>query len=235
NGEQSSDNLVPVSGPADLAYVIYTSGTTGQPKGVMIEHGVFAYFIKAASMSISESPLSFLSLTQYTFDIFGLEYAPPLTTGGQLVLSDIDSAEHELMRYHKQINCIQLTPSMWQALLSTAPITFDVSHIQVLVGGERGSSELYVQLVKHFSHIQQVYGPTESCIWSTYSNYQLGRENIIGKPYPNEKLYILDKSHHLLPIGSSGELYIGGAGLARGYVNQDALTAECFIDNPFAT
>ena len=233
--ELSSDNLPSISNSANLAYVIYTSGTTGQPKGVMIDAGVFAHCIQVISNDLSKKPISTLSLTKYTFDIFGLEYAMPLITGGQLVLSSIESAHNDLAKHQHEINCIQQTPSMWQAFLSKKCATVDTSHIQAISGGESGWAAIYEQLIDIFSDVRQTYGPTEACIWSSRIRYRRGKERVIGKAYPNEKLYVLDNTLNLIPIGAPGELYIGGAGLARGYLNQPKLTAERFINNPFVT
>jgi amino acid adenylation domain-containing protein/non-ribosomal peptide synthase protein (TIGR01720 family) len=217
----------------DLAYVIYTSGTTGQPKGVMLAQGVFAAFIINNRQCLANEQVSVLSLTQFTFDIFGLEYATPLVTGGTLVLSHIDRAAADLKAYAPQINFIQQTPSMWQAMLANVTDTTGLDHIEVMVGGESGAPALFEQLSDTFHRVHQVYGPTETCIWSTHGLYQTGSEKIIGKPYQGESVYVLDKAGSPVPVGAPGELHIGGVGLAQGYLNRPQLTQERFIDNPF--
>ena len=226
-------NLTIATQASHLAYVIYTSGTTGNPKGVMIEQGTFAHYIEVVSTWLTNEPISILSLTKYTFDIFGLEFATPLLTGGCLFLSEIESAHADLEKHHVDINLIQQTPSMWQLFLSEVNPSLDLSHIKTIVGGESGSIEMFRQISQMFEHTYQVYGPTESCIWSSQTRFKAGKEKIIGKPFAGESLYVLSENLHPLPIGAPGELYIGGAGLARGYLNLPELTAERFIDNPF--
>ena len=232
-----TENLLPVSKAQDLAYVIYTSGTTGNPKGVMLSQNAFANFISGQKKyhQNSKEKLSILGCSQYVFDIFGLEFALPLICGGMTVLSNTERFQNDLQNHKKNIDIIQQTPSMWQVLLSDSNEFLDCSHIQILVGGESGSTEIYESLSGIFNTVSQVYGPTESCIWSSNAMYSKGKESHIGKPLPNEKVYILSEEKEPVAIGVPGELYIGGAGLARGYLNQPELTAERFIDNPFAT
>ncbi|MGR5066707.1 non-ribosomal peptide synthetase, partial [Photobacterium sp. DNB22_13_2] len=130
--------------PGQLAYILYTSGTTGQPKGVMIEHGVFVRFLEgmASRLSPADKPRTVLSLTQYTFDIFGLEYGLALMSGGCLILSDAERAHRDLQREHREIDLIQQTPSLWQRFLNEQAVTVDTRHIQVLAGGESGPQAL---------------------------------------------------------------------------------------------
>ncbi|NRD71669.1 amino acid adenylation domain-containing protein [Shewanella sp. VB17] len=219
----------------DLAYVIYTSGTTGKPKGVMVEHDVFTYFILSAHQWLSLESFSTLSLTQYTFDIFGLEYALPLVSGDRLILSEFAQLNESLDSHLQDISFIQQTPSMWSMICDEVGRRYNLSSIQVVVGGESCSAELFDKLSALFMEIHHVYGPTETCIWSTRSGYQDGNDKKIGRPLSSERIYVLDDKKKLLLIGGAGELYIGGAGLARGYLNQPELTAASFIDNPFAT
>ncbi|CCN81241.1 hypothetical protein VIBNIWn13_490002 [Vibrio nigripulchritudo Wn13] len=114
------------------------------------------------------------------------------------------------------------------------PESVDLSHITVIVGGESGSEALYQSLSLRFQKVIQVYGPTEACIWSTQSEYQQGKANLIGTPLNNESCYVLSTQGKLCPIGVPGELHIGGVGLARGYLNREALTQERFITSPIA-
>lgn len=221
-------------GSTDLAYVIYTSGTTGQPKGVMVEQHSFTNFLLNFPLYLPDNqPVQLLSLTAVTFDIFGLEYGLPLLRGGTLYLSDLQNAVADL-QHHPQINLIQQTPSVLRTLL--AMDAADLSSITCLVGGEALDSELLHQLQHHFAQVVNVYGPTETVIWSTchrcdqhqYHNNPL----LIGKALPHEHMYVLDPELKFLPAGVVGELYIGGAGLARGYLNRPELTAERFIIHP---
>ncbi|CCN80391.1 non-ribosomal peptide synthetase [Vibrio nigripulchritudo] len=231
---QPTDNLdLSISGN-DLAYVIYTSGTTGKPKGVMMPHSAYADFIHQYHQSLGAKPVSLVSLTQYTFDIFGLEYGLPLLSGGTVYLSDIHQAPDTLSSHALKTNVLQLTPSVWSVLQVALPESVDLSHITVIVGGESGSEALYQSLSQRFQKVIQVYGPTEACIWSTQSEYQSGKANLIGTPLNNESCYVLSTQGKLCPIGVPGELHISGVGLARGYLNREALTQERFITSPIA-
>ncbi|WP_018690923.1 non-ribosomal peptide synthetase [Algicola sagamiensis] len=217
-----------ISQPADLAYVIYTSGTTGKPKGVMIEQGVFASFIQNVRTQFSSEHLSTLSLTHYTFDIFGVEYAAPLTSGGRMILSSLDRVDADLSAHRENINMLQQTPSMWQAFFAaTQPC--DLKHIEVLVGGESGSPSMFAQLHRNFKQVYHGYGPTEACVWSAFARFSPGREKVIGKALPGEQVYVLNQDLKPVPTGVTGELYIGGIGLARGYLNREELTQERFV------
>ncbi|NQZ09207.1 MAG: amino acid adenylation domain-containing protein, partial [Algicola sp.] len=238
---QPVENPQSIVTPQSLAYVIYTSGTTGNPKGVMLEHGVYACFIAQACQYLTASldcdRVSTLSLTQYTFDIFGLEYGVTLATGGQLVLSQINTAFEDLSQHKSVLNFIQQTPSLWQMLFQD-PLFGDcdqeaLKKMQIMVGGESGNLDLFEQLDRVFGRVHQVYGPTETCIWSTRCVYASGKQNIIGTPFAGEQVLVLSDTLQLKPIGAPGQLYIGGVGLARGYLNRDELTRETFIDNPF--
>ncbi|CCO59682.1 putative ANTIBIOTIC SYNTHETASE fused with CoA-dependent acyltransferase [Vibrio nigripulchritudo] len=231
---QSTDNLDLAISGNDLAYVIYTSGTTGKPKGVMMPHSAYADFIHQYHQSLGAQPVSLVSLTQYTFDIFGLEYGLPLLSGGTVYLSDIHQAPDTLSSHALKTNVLQLTPSVWSVLQVALPESVDLSHITVIVGGESGSEALYQSLSLRFQKVIQVYGPTEACIWSTQSEYQQGKANLIGTPLNNESCYVLSTQGKLCPIGVPGELHIGGVGLARGYLNREALTQERFITSPIA-
>ena len=197
--------------PSDLAYVIYTSGTTGQPKGVMMPHLGYADFIHQYRRSLSSGAISSLSITNYTFDIFGLEYGVPLVSGGTLYLSDIHKASAELSDYGAHIDVVQLTPSVWELLLGSLSEALPLGHVTALVGGESGAPALFTQLAERFGRVVQVYGPTESCIWSVHSTYQPGQNvAVIGAPLPNEHCYVLSEKGLASPIGAPGELYIGG-------------------------
>jgi amino acid adenylation domain-containing protein len=232
-------NFTSAVSPSNLAYVMYTSGTTGNPKGVMIEHASFSRFITLFTnqkyiQPIVQESLCTLSLTQYIFDIFGLEYGLTLTCGGLLVISDLEHAENDYLSYPPTF--IQQTPSVWRQLLKTLPLE-SLGQVLCLVGGEAVPSELAQELMQHCKQVVNVYGPTETTIWSTSYLYEKTPKNqcIIGHPLYHEAMFVLNKKLQPVPLGSEGELYIGGVGLARGYWNREQLTNECFIDNPFTT
>ncbi|MDP3561615.1 MAG: amino acid adenylation domain-containing protein, partial [Legionellaceae bacterium] len=232
--QESKQNIKPLSGPDDLAYVIYTSGTTGKPKGVMIEHKSLSAFIHLFPQSELYSlgkPLCTLALTHYIFDIFGLEYGITLTQGGMLILSDLSRVNADFNQY--PVNFIQQTPSIWAHLLDILPIN-KLKDVICLVGGEKLVTSASLILTQVCSAVFTVYGPTETTIWSTiFSLHDALLCNVIGRPLSNEYAYVLDSNFNPIPLGVIGELYIGGAGLARGYLNQPELTKERFISNPF--
>jgi amino acid adenylation domain-containing protein/non-ribosomal peptide synthase protein (TIGR01720 family) len=227
-------NLTGYNNASHLAYVIYTSGTTGKPKGVMVEHKAFSQFIHNFDDYLVDEinlvPRDILSLTNYVFDIFGLEYALPLTTGGKITLSHVNDVSAEDILNSK---IIQQTPSTLLHLITMYPDV--LSSVTCLVGGEALLPSIAEKLVDKFHTVINVYGPAETVIWSSAFKVVNANKPNIGKPLPNEKMYILDVNGVVLPIGVVGELYIGGAGLSRGYLNRANLTTERFIPNSFAT
>jgi amino acid adenylation domain-containing protein len=232
----TTTNLEPVSKAIDLAYVIYTSGTTGVPKGVMVEHNSLCMFIRGFIDKLQMNKINLLSSTNYIFDIFSLECFLPIVTSGTLYLTDILNFEKNLEKFYPKINLLQQTPSVWQQVMDNINTQY-TDGVTALTGGETLSLDVKKRLHKCFKEIFNVYGPTETVIWSTIykssPNNQLS--SLIGKPLPNERVYILDSYLTPVPVGVLGELYIGGAGLARGYLNQPETTQERFISNPFAT
>ncbi|WKL50106.1 amino acid adenylation domain-containing protein [Flavobacterium pectinovorum] len=231
---QDSSNLPQHSGAKNLAYVIYTSGTTGRPKGVMIEHKAFVQFLfnfrDYVKDGFNRKQQNVLSLTNYVFDIFGLEYGLPLIGGNKVTLSSIYKIKEEEL---VNIDLVQQTPS---SLIYLVTHHFNkLKNIVCLVGGEALPSLIADKLLNAFDRLINVYGPAETVIWSSSYEVKKSEEPYIGKALPNEKAYVLDTNNQPVPVGVIGELHIGGAGLARGYLNRDDLTSERFIGNPFAT
>ncbi|UCH95483.1 MAG: amino acid adenylation domain-containing protein [Candidatus Aminicenantes bacterium] len=221
--------------PTHLAYVTYTSGTTGLPKGIMIEHRAIINFIKGITDIIDFSENDrILSLTTISFDIFGLEAILPLTRGSKVV---IGNREEQLNNraltnaLHKQnISIFQVTPSRLQILFSDDISPGTLKPLKyLLVGGEAFPGILLNKARDLITgRIYNLYGPTETTIWSTVKDVTGENPLNIGQPIANTRVYILDKHEELLPLGVAGELCIGGHGLARGYINKPELTAEKF-------
>ncbi|WP_264769588.1 amino acid adenylation domain-containing protein [Coxiella burnetii] len=231
-------NLPTYSAPNHLAYVIYTSGTTGNPKGVMLEqHSLVALitqYTHACPYPNLDNP-RVLSLTNYTFDISGLEFYLPLLNGGVTVLAQIDNLEASIINTHR-INVIQQTPSVWKQILEMIPPE-QLQGIICLMGGEVVDQATLQKMQANASEVINGYGSSETTIYRT--RYVYGKESgtpaVIGKPLPNEKVYVLDGKLNPVPIGVIGELYIRGEKLARGYLNRPKLTKERFIRNPFTS
>ena len=223
----------------NLAYVIYTSGSTGKPKGVQIPHRAVVNFLS----SMRERPgLAqhdiLLSVTTLSFDIAGLELFLPLIAGARVVLVSRDVAA-DGARLSEALACtgatvMQATPATWRLLLEAG--WQGDSRLKILCGGEAFPRELANQLAARSASLWNMYGPTETTIWSTTGQVFDGEGFVpIGDPIANTQIYILDDQLNPAPIGAPGELYIGGEGLAWGYLNRPDLTAEKFIPNPFAT
>ena len=223
----------------NLAYVIYTSGSTGKPKGVEVTHRSVVNFL--ASMQ-REPGLSkhdrLLAVTTLCFDIAGLEFYLPLTTGAcvvvapQTVLADGDSLA-QLIRESK-ITAMQATPVTWRLLLESG--WSGLPGFKILCGGEAIPRELANRLLATGAEVWNLYGPTETTIWSTAHRVDSRPGPVpIGKPIANTQIYVLDNQQRIVPSGVSGEIYIGGDGLAKGYLHRPELTAERFVQNPFGS
>ena len=231
------DNVVVSS--RNLAYVIYTSGSTGKPKGVMIEHRSVVSFLTRIDVQLGFEDLNIVAATtNVTFDISVLEIFGTLCLGKKMILISEDKLSDPEMFVQEiknnKVEVLQLTPSRLHQLtniLFKSPLL----HLQkLLVGGEAFPKEMYSFLKEHTNlETVNVYGPTETTIWSTFLNIKSTNKLSIGKPFEDEFIFILNEREIPQPIGVVGELYIGGAGLARGYLNLPELTMEKFIKNPF--
>ena len=229
---------IPTLNVNQLAYVIYTSGSSGKPKGVKIEYSSLMNFLFSMRDTMNwNSSLNFLSLTTFTFDISILEFFAPLILGGKLIMTTDDNAKDP--EYIKEIiqkekpNCIQATPSHWSMLLEEE-WRLD-TNIQLLSGGEALPEYLKERLLDRSNQVWNLYGPTETTIWSCIFKLKKNQKVLIGKPIANTQVYILNEEESLVPVGCIGELCIGGEGLSLGYLNRNILTEEKFIDNPFKT
>jgi amino acid adenylation domain-containing protein len=222
----------------NLAYVIYTSGSTGRPKGVQIPHRAVVNFLESMRQipGLTEDD-QLLSVTSLSFDIAGLELYLPLMVGATLILVDraLSSDISRLLDLLEQSGAtvMQATPATWRLLLDGG--WQGSEHLKVLCGGEAFSRQLANQLLQKSGSLWNMYGPTETTIWSSVYPIESGDGPVpIGPPIANTQFYILDSHLKPLAVGVPGELHIGGSGLARGYLNRPELTAEKFIAHPFS-
>lgn len=231
-----SDPPVAVKGN-DLLYILYTSGSTGQPKGVQIAHHNvvnFLYSMQKVPGMLPQDKL--LAVTTISFDIAGLELFLPLITGAQIILADAATAKDgvallELIRKEK-ITIMQATPYTWRIMLEAG---WESEKIKVICGGEALPMDLATRILARASSLWNVYGPTETTIWSTIKQITEDDKVIsIGKPIDNTFIYILDQFQNPLAPGAAGEIHIGGEGVAKGYLDQPILNYEKFVDDPFA-
>ena len=220
-----------------IAYTIYTSGSTGKPKGVEVTHRNVVNLL----CSMRETPGlherdRLLAVTTLSFDIAGLEVFLPLITGAQVVLASRETALDPRLLItllnESKATVMQATPATWRLLLevgwSRSP------GLKMLCGGEALPRKLADELVTR-GELWNMYGPTETTIWSATSRVEAGTGPVtIGPPIRNTSFYVLDANQQPMPIGVPGELYIGGDGVAKGYFRNAQLTAERFLPNPFA-
>jgi amino acid adenylation domain-containing protein len=233
---ESEKNPVTEVNPENLAYVLFTSGSSGKPKGIEISHRAVVNFLN----SMREVPGmtaqdTLLSVTTLSFDIFGLEIWLPLTSGARVLIASEEVARDgkELAALMRQSGAtvMQATPSTWRLLLEAG--WEGNPHLKILCGGEAWPDELAEQLLPKCSALWNMYGPTETTIWSAVHHVQAGMPVSIGHPIANTEFYVVDSHLQPVPVGVPGELLIGGAGLARGYLNRPELTAEKFIADRF--
>jgi amino acid adenylation domain-containing protein len=235
---QDVGNIFSEAEASNLAYVIYTSGSTGKPKGVEITNGSVINFLTSMRQEpgLGEDDV-LLSVTTLSFDIAVLEIFLPLTTGACLFLVDRETAMNGQGLNKKltssRATVMQATPITWRMLIDSG--WQGDHHLKILCGGEALPRALANQLLERCGSLWNMYGPTETTVWSTINRVERGGEApSIGRPIANTQIYILDPYMRPVPIGVTGELYIGGEGLARGYHNQPQLTASKFLPNPFS-
>jgi amino acid adenylation domain-containing protein len=226
----------PLAASGDLAYVIYTSGSTGRPKGVAIEHRALVNLLLSMKELLGSGPGDlWLALTSLSFDISGLELFLPLVSGGHVLMAGTPEAADALalvrLASAHPVTHVQATPSGWQAMLDAG---FDHPWVTALVGGEALPPTLARSLRGRVRDMWNVYGPTETTIWSTRERVPVDPDTVtIGGPLANTQVYVLDDRLDPVPVGVPGELFIAGAGVARGYLNRPELTAERFLPDPF--
>jgi amino acid adenylation domain-containing protein/FkbH-like protein len=225
--------------PSDAAaYLLYTSGSTGKPKGVRIEHRNLSNFLLSMQCRPGlTSADTLLALTTLSFDIAGLELYLPLISGARLVLASREEAAdgNRLLALLTEsgVTVMQATPATWRMLIECG--WQGSPGLKALCGGEALPADLAAQLLSRCAQLWNLYGPTETTIWSSLFRVESVHENPvpIGRPIANTSIYLLDQCLQPVPIGVTGELHIAGAGVARGYHNRPELTAERFLPDPF--
>jgi surfactin family lipopeptide synthetase A len=229
--------------PESVAYVIYTSGSTSKPKGVQLPHRALVNFLTTMAREPGITAADrLLAVTSLSFDIAGLELHLPLTAGARVeVASRAATADGEALRRllaDQRITVMQATPSTWRILLDAGweGRLADAADpgLKILVGGEAVPRDLVDKLAARAGSVWNMYGPTETTIWSCVQRLEAGGGVVpIGRPIGNTQVYVLDAGLAVVPTGAAGELHIGGDGLARGYLKRPELTAERFVESPF--
>jgi amino acid adenylation domain-containing protein len=223
--------------PDDVAYLIYTSGSTGKPKGVQIQQRALVNFLWAMRTEPGlDATDTLLAVTTISFDIAGLELFLPLVTGAKLVVAREDetgdgAALLDLVR-RSGATMLQATPVTWQLLIEAG--WRGDPPLKMLCGGEALPRKLAEQLLERGGELWNMYGPTETTIWSSALRVESGDGAVpIGPPIANTQFYVLDRNRELVPQGVPGELYIGGDGVALGYFDLPVMTRERFVPDPF--
>jgi amino acid adenylation domain-containing protein len=234
---ESSNPPATGASPNHLAYVIYTSGSTGKPKGVEVAHRSVVNLLAFMKRQVGVVPQDrLLAVTTLSFDIAGLEVFLPLVSGALVILATREAAWNgaALANLIQQSGAtmMQATPVTWRLLLDSG--WTGSPDFKILCGGEALPLELAKRLLATGGELWNLYGPTETTIWSTIHRMDdRGGVVPIGKPIANTEAYVLDANRELIPVGVAGELYLGGDGLARGYLGRAELTAEKFVTHPF--
>ncbi len=239
--QQSSKNPICDVLANDLVYVIYTSGSTGKPKGVVIPHYAVIdhHFAMAERIGISNKD-TFFSVATVSFDPSVMDFFLPLMLGAKVIIAEQEAVTDAFLLKKRLEDCqptlMQATPATWRMLLTTAWQA--KPNLKILTGGEGLSEDLASALLSRSEAVWNIYGPTETTIWSTAKKvsaqhpYHTDYE-AVGRPLNNVKIYILDEYLQPVPIGFAGEVYVGGVGVAPGgYFKRDELSQEKFIPFP---
>jgi amino acid adenylation domain-containing protein len=226
----------------DAAYVLYTSGSTGEPKGVVVEHGQLAASTRSRRLVYPRAH-TFLLVSPLAFDSSAAGLWGTLTSGGRLVVASADDVRDparlvELIERH-QVTRLLCVPGLYSVVLDAAERVGSHrlgSLDAVIVAGEPLWDDLierHFQIHGRHTALVNEYGPTETTVWATYQRFDEPGPVSIGRPIPSATVYVLDDNSQPVPRGTDGELYIGGAGVARGYLGRPEATARAFVDDPF--
>lgn len=246
SGDEPGDDPVQMT-PANLAYVMYTSGSTGVPKGVMVEHRHVTRYLAAFHERVHSGPTSvWAQFHSFSFDVSVMEFWGALLSGAKLIMMSYATSRfprdlHTLLS-KEAVSILCQTPSAFRRLIAARadcaqPLSLDT----VILGGEAlqlsSLSPWYEREENHRTQIVNMYGPTEATVYATYqpvrsTDQQPHGGSVIGTALSNSRICILDENREPAPIGVVGEIYIGGAGVARGYFNRPDLTAERFVADP---
>ncbi|MBM2619519.1 amino acid adenylation domain-containing protein [Actinoplanes sp. LDG1-06] len=219
------------------AYVIYTSGSTGRPKGVVVTHRGFTNLLTDQARRFRLGPgKRLLAVTTVSFDVAALDLFGPLSCGAAVVVagreSVLDPGALLALIESARIDCLEATPSLWQALAAAAPEN-GLRSVHAFIGGEAFSDALADLLRARVRTLTNVYGPTETTVCATAQDLTEPERITIGGPIDNTQVYVLDDRLQPVPPGVVGDLYIAGDGVARGYHNRSGLTSERFVGCPF--
>ncbi|MFC3576822.1 non-ribosomal peptide synthetase [Streptomyces yaanensis] len=234
-----ADRTAPLR-PENPMWVIYTSGSTGRPKGVLVEHRAIVNFLDSMQeMSRLGTADRLLAVSTHGCDMAGFEFYLPLVNGARLVLAAQEQvldpwALRQLIRT-AGITLVHATPSLWRGLVADADDPVDWTGVRAMIGAEALPSDLARILLSRTPTLTNLYGPTETTVWST-AKVLAGEDadaTSIGGPIGNTQVYVLDDALAPVPVGVAGELYIGGDGMARGYLGRPDLTAGRFVASPF--
>jgi amino acid adenylation domain-containing protein len=234
---EESSPLPRLATAESLAYVIYTSGSTGRPKGVQVSHGAIVSFLRAMAERTGIGAGDVVpAITTLSFDIAGLEIYLPLTVGGRVeVVGKEEAADGGLLAARLResgATLAQATPATWRLLLGTG--WEGIPGLRVLCGGEALPRDLADALLACGIELWNVYGPTETAVWSTAGKIEMDQPVLLGPPLANTELHVVDRGFFPVPAGAAGELLIGGRGVARGYLGRPELTAERFVPHPWS-
>ncbi|NDD29048.1 MAG: amino acid adenylation domain-containing protein, partial [Proteobacteria bacterium] len=234
---QATVALPPQAGPHDLAYCIYTSGSTGAPKCATVEQRGMVNMLEDARRAPGFSACRWLATTTLSFDFSVMEIFIPLACGGTVVLvpDDLVGDGPALLRHIEQhaVNVLSWPPALWPVLLEAG--WKGAPHMKLLSGGERLSPAMASALLAR-GEVYNYYGPCETAVYCAWGRVSSAEEApIVGRPASNARIYIVDEQMRPVPIGTEGELCIGGMGVGRGYLHRPDLTAERFLPDPFAT